>query len=124
MNEHRLQEAILRAGPRLALGMMHKLSVHISKGPWEHKSIGDLVEHLDSEVAELKEALRDRQPYPRILDECADIANMAMIIADHVHQIGEALPLDKADKRCDYRDWTNRRCTRAFNHGDGHAFSA
>lgn len=136
MNELDLQGAILRAGPRLVLGMLYKLSVHANKGPWDQKPLEDLVAGLESEMAELKEALRKAEPYPRILDECADIANYCLMIADHVARVGNEWteedekamanqPQAYGDrKRCGYISDHGWRCILFLNHKDGHDFGS
>jgi len=128
MNELKLQEAILRAAPRLALGMMHKLSIHAGKGPWSHVSIGDLVHGLDEEVQELKAALVGGG-YSEILDECADVANYCLMIADYAAQLGEELhlptpPTQVVVLRCPHQNWASAQCIKPRDHGDGHAFPA
>jgi hypothetical protein len=84
MNHLDLQDSVLRALPRLALGMLHKLSIHAGKGPWENVPLENLLHKFDEEVGELRAAIRAREPYHRVLDEAADVANMVMLLADYV----------------------------------------
>jgi hypothetical protein len=84
MNEVRLQESVMRALPRLVLGMLYKLSIHVAKGPWDHLSLEQILSKLEEEYSELLEAIEERKPYSAILDEAADTANMLMILVDHV----------------------------------------
>lgn len=138
MNDLKLQEAILRAGPRLALGMLHKFSIHAAKGPWDAVSIGELVHGLDEEVAELKAALVGGR-YPEILDECADVANYCLMIADHEANTRPPeperlrIPVEKMDDadfgahmgallRCAYIAASGVRCLLELDHRDGHDF--
>ena len=116
------------------LGMLYKLSVHAAKGPWDGVSLEKLVQGLESEVAELKEALANGEPYGRILDECADIANYAMMIPDHVAQVGEIWteadekamhnsPQEyKGRPRCGYISDSGWQCIGFLDHRDGHDF--
>jgi hypothetical protein len=118
------------------LGMMYKLSVHAAKGPWDQKTLRELVQGLESEVVELKEALAQARPYPEILDECADIANYCLMIADHVDMVGEELnpspPIEpimyhdvasgRTLQRCAYISDAGQLCIKLLNHKDGHDF--
>jgi hypothetical protein len=134
MNELKLQESVLRAGPRLILGMLYKLSVHAAKGPWDQKSIEDLMIGLDEEVSELKVAIREKQDYSAILDECADVANYCLMIADHAargrklgpgpmeQMLRENQPIGPHERRCHYISRAGTQCIREMCHGDGHAF--
>lgn len=76
-----LQDEILEALPQLTLRMVYKLGVHASKGPWDKVPIEDAMMHLWDEVEELEIKLRDGATYEEVIDECADIANMALIIS-------------------------------------------
>lgn len=71
-----------------------KLRENDHKGGWRHDCVGDLLQLLREEAAELKEALRsrvnlvnvppalDREGRALIGREAADVANFAMMIAD------------------------------------------
>jgi hypothetical protein len=125
------------------LGMMYKLSVHSAKGPWDQAPLEKLVIGLQEEVGELLTALRQVEPYERILDECADVANYVMMIADHVAVVGNewqpppicAGGIDPSDtwqperqlvpashNQCPYVSNAGQRCTKQLNHQDGHVF--
>lgn len=72
--------------------MERKLRKHdpgVKSGKWRHWSECDvfsLVDGLRSELAEMQEALslyqRDKTPVSEVIDECADVSNFAMMIAD------------------------------------------
>ncbi len=72
---------------RFAIAMEEKLRANDHKGGWEEEPPADLYEHLQEEVEELGEAIGygitgqcdDRK---LILAEAADVANMAMMVAD------------------------------------------
>lgn len=80
--------APMRRGPGLcptlaefAAYMEHKLRLNDHKPNWRTCSLGYLRERLSQELAELDEALAAGDPH-LIYDECADVANFAMMIAD------------------------------------------
>jgi hypothetical protein len=135
MNELDLQNSIIRAMPRLILGMLHKLSIHANKGPWDRVPFKDIVAKLDEEYGELKAALEAGASYPVILNECADLANMCLIVADHVATVGDELnPPPKIEQvmyttsegktlqRCAYISDAGKLCVLLLNHKDGHQF--
>jgi hypothetical protein len=49
---------------------------------WKTDRPKDLLEHLKEEVRELEVGLECKDDIERILLECADVANLAMMIAD------------------------------------------
>lgn len=52
------------------------------KQGWRKRLPGGLCDHLSGEVRELRKALNTRD-VRRIMEECADVANMAMMIFDN-----------------------------------------
>ena len=65
--------------------MTIKLDANINKRHWFRSSYGYLFDGLMEEVKELEEDLQDdKVPYKhkKIIAECADVANRAMMIAD------------------------------------------
>jgi len=60
--------------------MIHKLHKHRSKGHWENASPEQYMVLLDGERNELQEALESNNT-AWILEESADVANMALILA-------------------------------------------
>jgi len=65
--------------------MTIKLEANINKRHWFRSSYGYLFDGLKEEVKELEELLQDdKLPYKhkKIIAECADVANRAMMIAD------------------------------------------
>ncbi|MGE5572976.1 MAG: hypothetical protein ACM3ZU_08170 [Bacteroidota bacterium] len=64
-----------------AVYMEHKLRRNDHKPDWRTCSLAYLRGRLNQELAELDEAVQSGDPY-RIYDECADVANFAMMIAD------------------------------------------
>ena len=65
-----------------AEAMEKRLAQNDSKSGWEGCDVEYLLEALDEEVQELKNALITEKP-KRILKEATDIANYAMMIADN-----------------------------------------
>ena len=86
MNSLQLQKDLIDALPRLVIGMIYKFSIHASKGPWTGVGVVEAAKHLQLEVDELMEAIDRNAQYEDILDECADIANMALIILHNYQQ--------------------------------------
>lgn len=65
--------------------MRLKLSNNSHKGHWRNDNLMALRQRLLEELLELDEALGAVNPIAiNIADECADIANFAMMIADNV----------------------------------------
>lgn len=60
--------------------MLYKLDQNAHKGKWTYP-LGEAMNKLDAEVAELKEALTGRNMIEIVL-EGADVANMALIAAN------------------------------------------
>lgn len=65
-----------------AQAMELKLRENEHKGGWKNCDIFYLFSRLAEETAELKHAVIDRYPKTSVLDEAADVANFAMMIAD------------------------------------------
>jgi hypothetical protein len=69
--------------------MDKKLAVpkNVNKGHWSNDSIWHLFTRVGIEVTELRLAIVavDNDP-ERIIDECADVANFAMMIADNTRR--------------------------------------
>ena len=71
-----------------AMQMESKLRVREEKGCWSSINISTLFTYLKGEVEELEEAVkRDPMLKTEIVDECADIANYAMMIFDNIAQL-------------------------------------
>lgn len=70
----------------LAERMEKKLAANDHKGGWRGKDITSLFYSLTTEVNELFDAIRNNKPSNEIVDECADVANFAMMIADEVRE--------------------------------------
>lgn len=68
---------------RFAQVMEMQLKANDHKPGWENDPIRGLYEHLKEEVDELKEAL-DNVDIEEALKECADVANMAMMVWDNL----------------------------------------
>ncbi len=78
--------------------MVRKLRDNDHKTGWEDCPIDELLDHLREEVLEIDKIIKNTmvKPYPQTADslrdpikrmlisECADVANMAMMIADNV----------------------------------------
>ena len=69
-----------------AKDMEHKLKANDHKGGWENFALHELFDLLQDEVNELSEAMQDEGASSNyaesVIDECADVANYAMMIAD------------------------------------------
>lgn len=77
------EDAALRASvDRLAYDMHRKLKVNCHKGGWEYEDEFELLASLKEEVVELENAMNMHIGL-NIIDECADIANFAMMIAEN-----------------------------------------
>ena len=76
-----------------AILMQGKLNENAHKGNWDNCEMGYLRRRLSQEVAELKRALdkhkRGNATAEDVRNECADVANFAMMIADTVYDEGE-----------------------------------
>lgn len=82
-----LQDEILEALPQLTLRMTYKLGVHAAKGPWNRVTIEDAMMHLWEEVEELEVKIKGGATYEEVIDECADVANMALIISHNYRRM-------------------------------------
>ena len=76
-----------RAVQAFAKEMEHKLALNTHKGGWDGLTFQYLMYRLEKEVRELWKVYDDPEEWiggdPRhITEECADIANFAMMIAD------------------------------------------
>lgn len=67
---------------RFAEHMINKLKVNLYKGGWQQETNGYLIRRLRQEVEELRDAIRDGRSAHHIINEAADVANFAMMIAD------------------------------------------
>lgn len=77
---------MLDVSPRLGVfigEMMRKLSVekNQAKGDWRECTIADLVALLKKELAEMEKAIASKKS-GQTVEECADVANFAFMIAD------------------------------------------
>lgn len=59
------------------------LKANDHKGGWEHMTIRSLLERVHGEAKELREAFEDVD-IEAVKDECADVANFAMMIFDNL----------------------------------------
>lgn len=68
--------------------MKYKLNLHRKKGHWSALSHVELINLLKEEIKELEEAIKDcndtKTMNLAIVNECADVANYAMMIADNI----------------------------------------
>jgi NTP pyrophosphatase (non-canonical NTP hydrolase) len=62
--------------------MYKKLVANQEKKHWRTCSFDWLVQRLYEEMRELEEAMDKGAPYQEVMDECADVANFAMMIHD------------------------------------------
>jgi len=74
-----------KKGPRVSIldfaeDMERKLKANDHKGGWLFTDTMLLLTRLEQEVVELRQAYMNNE-WERIVDECADVANFAMMIA-------------------------------------------
>lgn len=79
---------IREAVKKFTVHMENKLRKNDHKGGWNEWNSDDLFDLLLEEKNELEEALDIGDPYD-IIDECADVANFAMMIADNAARMIE-----------------------------------
>lgn len=65
--------------------MTNKLLQNMHKGPWDECSYAYLLTRLEQELDELRQAVRSGSG-GEIINEAADVANFAMMIADVTRQ--------------------------------------
>ena len=132
-----LQEDIVEAMPQLIIRMVYKLGVHAAKGVWTHKPLEVAIAELYEEVDELRKAIAAGAPYEEIVDECADVGNMALIIS-HIYsqlplrELAHSAARHPEEKQfdaqvvfgqCGYISQEARSiCSLPHGHKDGHIF--
>ena len=65
---------------KFLVAMEYKFILHQNKGSFDWKSRDKLIEELEREIGELKQAKTKEE----VVSECADIANYAFMIADKI----------------------------------------
>lgn len=65
-----------------AVLMENKLQKNDFKGGWQQDSIAILFNKLQGELQELHDAITHKKSRMDVINECVDIANYAMMIAD------------------------------------------
>lgn len=68
---------------RFALEMERKLKLNDHKGGWEDCPNDYLLKRIDEELVELKTVVESKKSRRRVINECADVANFAMMISDN-----------------------------------------
>lgn len=68
----------------MASMMQLALDKNSHKGTWSHCRPSWLLRRLETEVRELRRAVRKREPASRVWQEAADVANFAAMVADVV----------------------------------------
>jgi hypothetical protein len=71
-----------RAVDALVRAMRYKLAKNRAKGSWQGMPVGKMIAMLRAEVDELEESAMRSHEYQVVLEEAADVANFAMMIAD------------------------------------------
>ena len=79
---------------RFSESMCYKLFKNLDKNGWKHMSLFHLLKLLKEEVAELEYAIKN-EPAAAIINEAADVANYAMMIADNMSLYCGAEDADK-----------------------------
>lgn len=65
-----------------AAHMQSKLEENAHKGGWDDDSAEELLARLVEETRELRTAIRKGKPKAEVVEEAADVANFAMMIAE------------------------------------------
>jgi NTP pyrophosphatase (non-canonical NTP hydrolase) len=69
--------------------MLFELKANDHKIGWHGITSEDLLEHIDDELAEIKQAVNVHdgtiESTEDIIAECADLANLVMFLADNAH---------------------------------------
>lgn len=71
------------AAATLHLEMVKRLDVNRWKTGWANLSFRECLRRMESEVGELRKALRQEKPPAEILAEAADVANFAAFLASN-----------------------------------------
>ena len=61
------------------------LSKNQRKGDWRKIDMVDLFKLLEREVHEMELAIEDGESRGKVIEECADVANISMMIADRAN---------------------------------------
>lgn len=62
--------------------MKRELDANADKGGWQNTGQWELLDHLEEEVRELRQVMASGKGWEAVLEEAADVANMAMMVAD------------------------------------------
>lgn len=68
---------------RFALEMERKLKLNDHKGGWEGCSNSSLLSRIGEEHLELIDAIDNKRSRRVVINECADVANFAMMISEN-----------------------------------------
>lgn len=67
--------------------MERKLIKNNDKGGWDKCSFEYLLLRLKEEVTEIEEAIKLERPIFSVIEECADVANFSLMIADNYREL-------------------------------------
>ncbi len=68
---------------KFAFEMERKLRINSGKGGWQDCDNDYLLSRINDELFELKACINEKKVKRAIINECADVANFAMMIADN-----------------------------------------
>ena len=71
---------------RFACNMQQELDNNDNKCGWVHLSPKWIINRIRQETKELEKAIKNKATKRRIISECADIANFAMMLADNIRR--------------------------------------
>jgi len=88
--EHPLREEVYH----FAMIMEGRLQEHEDRGGWRDEPLDYLFKRLVEEMGELSAALLGHKDKEKMIRECADVANFAMMIADDLRHASARSPND------------------------------
>lgn len=80
MTEREYRQIVVHTLPHVTAQMMFKLARRVHDEKPAASTLSQLIIKLREEYEELLEAIHNDEPSSRVLDECADLANVAMML--------------------------------------------
>lgn len=72
-----------RATEQFRQMMLRKLHAHADKGDWKTMQVPYLLDRAEQELNEVRQAVSNGSSKQAVQDECADVANLLMMLADN-----------------------------------------
>jgi len=91
------KEMIERTVNWFAEQMKSALNKHLDRPGWKKEGVFWLLGRLNEEIAELFKAIEFKETKVKVIKECADVANFAMMIAD-VYESGHVEEKERDDE--------------------------